>query len=178
MLPAFGVGLEKQMRKNARGIGDGLAILFPGTTTLPFQGFPEGRRIRLLESDGALIEREVRGVDYATPTASGAPCAGGRTRPTRSSPGRGREYEELRYVLPPAAPPSSIPSSPCGTNRDTDRDHTEGAEDTERGFHPLCVLHVPCVIPVFQAWEASQSLASSSSSNVLMLRLLKRMTAW
>jgi putative ABC transport system permease protein len=59
VLLAFGVGLQNQMQKNARGIGDNLVILFPGTTTQPFQGFTQGRPIRLQESDAALLQREI-----------------------------------------------------------------------------------------------------------------------
>jgi putative ABC transport system permease protein len=59
VLLAFGSGLQTQMQTNARGIGDGLVILFPGTTTQPWQGFTPGRPIRLVESDAALLQREI-----------------------------------------------------------------------------------------------------------------------
>jgi putative ABC transport system permease protein len=59
VLLAFGSGLQTQMQTNARGIGDGLVIVFPGTTTQPWQGFTPGRPIRLVESDAALLGREV-----------------------------------------------------------------------------------------------------------------------
>jgi putative ABC transport system permease protein len=59
VLLAFGSGLQTQMQKNARGIGDGLVILFPGTTAQPWQGFTPGRPIRLTESDAALLKREI-----------------------------------------------------------------------------------------------------------------------
>ena len=36
VLLAFGVGLEKQSRKNMHGMGDGIVVMFGGQTTLPF----------------------------------------------------------------------------------------------------------------------------------------------
>src|SRR3712207_5741571 len=58
-LLAFGVGLAAQMKKNARGIGDQVVILSGGTTTKTFAGFPEGRRVRLVEEDARILLREV-----------------------------------------------------------------------------------------------------------------------
>jgi putative ABC transport system permease protein len=66
-LLAFGVGLEHQMTVNARGMGDGIVIVWGNRTTLPFQGFSEGRQIRLTEADADLIAREVPEIGIATP---------------------------------------------------------------------------------------------------------------
>jgi putative ABC transport system permease protein len=67
VLLAFGAGLERQMKKNARGIGDGIVIIFPGRTTKAFEGFGEGRAIRLREEDVALLEREVAEIGEISP---------------------------------------------------------------------------------------------------------------
>jgi len=66
-LLAFGVGLQDQMQTNAKGIGDGIVILFGGRTTRPFQGFPEGRSIRLREEDALLLQREIPGIAAISP---------------------------------------------------------------------------------------------------------------
>ena len=66
-LLAFGTGFQRQMVVNARGMGDGLVVVSGGRTTIPFQGFPNQRRIRLVEEDVALVEREVPEVDLVTP---------------------------------------------------------------------------------------------------------------
>src|SRR5690625_6086950 len=58
VLLAFGTGLERQMKKNARGMGEGIVIVWPGRTTKAFEGFGEGRAIRLREDDVALLERD------------------------------------------------------------------------------------------------------------------------
>lgn len=67
VLLAFGVGLEKQMMKSALGIGDGIAIIFPGRTTKAFRGFGEGRAIRLREEDAALLAREIPEIRDVSP---------------------------------------------------------------------------------------------------------------
>jgi putative ABC transport system permease protein len=101
VLLACGLGLAAQMRKNARGIGDGVVILSGGTTTRAFAGFSEGRRIRLVKDDLALLRREVPGIGLMSPEY-------GRWTPVRrganaSNPfvtGVVPEYEDLRNVFP------------------------------------------------------------------------------
>lgn len=66
-LLAFGVGLERQMVVNARGMGDGIVLVRGGRTTMPFRGFPERRRIRLVEEDADLLAREVPEIRLVTP---------------------------------------------------------------------------------------------------------------
>ncbi len=59
LLLSFGVGVEKSMKKNMHGMGEGIAILWPGTTTKAWQGYNQGRRIRLRMEDVELLRREV-----------------------------------------------------------------------------------------------------------------------
>src|SRR5690606_23192435 len=67
VLRAFGVGLAAQMQRNARGIGERVVILSGGTTTISHAGFPEGRRIRLVEDDVHLLRSEVAGISLMSP---------------------------------------------------------------------------------------------------------------
>lgn len=67
VLLAFGAGLERQMMKSARGLGDGIVIVFPGRTTKAFAGFGEGRAVRLREEDVALLAREVVEIGEISP---------------------------------------------------------------------------------------------------------------
>lgn len=67
VLLAFGVGLEKQSRKNMHGMGDGIVVMFGGQTTLPFQGFPDGRPIRLREDDVPMIQTEIPDIRHISP---------------------------------------------------------------------------------------------------------------
>jgi putative ABC transport system permease protein len=67
VLLAFGTGLATQMQENARGIGEGIVILSGGRTTRSFEGFPEGRPIRLTEADVAILRREVPAITEISP---------------------------------------------------------------------------------------------------------------
>ncbi len=67
VLLAFGVGLEKQSRKNMHGMGDGIVVMYPGRTMKPFAGFPDGRPIRFREEDATLLEREIPEIAHISP---------------------------------------------------------------------------------------------------------------
>ena len=67
VLLAFGKGLEKQMKRSARGIGENVVILTPGITTVSHQGFPEGRRISLDEGDVTALRTGVSGIQRISP---------------------------------------------------------------------------------------------------------------
>src|SRR5216683_5007334 len=62
LLLAFGRGLHKQMIKNTAGLGDRIAIAWPGLTSMPFEGLGRGRRIRVREENIEAVRRETRGV--------------------------------------------------------------------------------------------------------------------
>jgi putative ABC transport system permease protein len=102
VLLAFGVGMAAQMRKNARGIGDGLVIVFPGTTTKGFRGFPEGRRVRMTEADVAALRREVPEMTVVTPEYGrwNTPVRHGLNAANPYVTGVLPEYEALRNVIP------------------------------------------------------------------------------
>jgi len=65
LLMAFSVGLETQMNKSNRGLGDGIVIVCGGQTTMPYQGLPQGRRIMFRTESGVidLIKSRVSGID-------------------------------------------------------------------------------------------------------------------
>jgi putative ABC transport system permease protein len=46
ILLAFGEGLKRQMMSNEQAMGNNLAIMWPGETSKPYKGIPEGRPIR------------------------------------------------------------------------------------------------------------------------------------
>ena len=102
VLLAFGVGLAAQMKKNARGIGDGLVIVFPGTTTRSYRGFPEGRRIQFDMADVEALRREVPSIDVVTPEYEkrGVPVRRGTNAGEPLVTGVEPVYEDLRNVIP------------------------------------------------------------------------------
>ncbi|MEM9665270.1 MAG: ABC transporter permease [Bacteroidota bacterium] len=67
VLLAFGVGMERQTRKNMNGMGDGIVVMFGGRTSLPFEGFPDGRRVPLREDDALMLAREIADIGEISP---------------------------------------------------------------------------------------------------------------
>ena len=83
LMLAFGTGLHKQLIKNTAGLGDRIAIVWPGLTSIPYEGLGKGRRLRIADDDIAAIRNEVTGLrrisgeymssmrmDYGTKTMS------------------------------------------------------------------------------------------------------------
>ncbi|MGZ5442920.1 MAG: ABC transporter permease [Thermoanaerobaculia bacterium] len=83
LMLAFGTGLHKQLIKNTAGLGDRIMIVWPGLTSIPYEGLGKGRRLRVAEEDLAAIRTEVAGLrrvsgeymtsmrlDYGTKTLS------------------------------------------------------------------------------------------------------------
>jgi len=62
LLGAFGQGLHRQIVKNSAGLGDRIAIAWPGLTSLPYEGLGRGRRIRMREEHVEAVRREAVGV--------------------------------------------------------------------------------------------------------------------
>jgi putative ABC transport system permease protein len=70
LLLSFGVGVKKQMSKNMHGIGEGIAIVWPGRTSIPFKGYGRDRRIRLNEDDIELLRGEIKQIRRISPEFS------------------------------------------------------------------------------------------------------------
>jgi putative ABC transport system permease protein len=70
VLIAFGMGFKKQVAANMHGIGESIAIMFPGKTTKPFQGFGTGRPINFIEDDIRLLSSQIPGLKTVTPEYS------------------------------------------------------------------------------------------------------------
>ena len=100
-LLAFGVGFERQMTVNARGMGDGVVLVRGTRTTLPHRGFPERRRIRLVEEDASLLDREVPGIERVTPEYGtwGRYVSRGGTRTEVYLTGVRPDYGDIRNVF-------------------------------------------------------------------------------
>lgn len=102
ILLAFGTGLENQTRVRFHGLGERIVILFGGRTTVPHAGFPDGRRIRLVEEDADLLDREVPDITTISPEYSvrTAPARRGRTSANPNITGVEPVYGEMRNVIP------------------------------------------------------------------------------
>jgi putative ABC transport system permease protein len=104
VLLAFGVGLEKQSRKNMHGMGDGIVVMFGGTTTKPFQGFPDGRDIPLREDDALMLAREIEDIRQISPEyiERNTPVRVSTSSTMPAITGIYPEYGDMRNVIPEA----------------------------------------------------------------------------
>lgn len=59
---AFSVGLENQMTERAAGMGNGVVVTWVNKTTLPWQGFPEGRQLLATDEDILAVGAQASGV--------------------------------------------------------------------------------------------------------------------
>lgn len=64
VLLAFGMGFKLQLTINMHGIGESIAIMFPGRTTKGWEGFGSGREMRFTEDDVALLAQRVPGIAH------------------------------------------------------------------------------------------------------------------
>ncbi len=70
VLLAFGMGFKRQLSINMHGIGESIAIMFPGSTTKAFEGFGTGRSIRFVEEDTRFLATQVPEIDKISPEYS------------------------------------------------------------------------------------------------------------
>lgn len=101
VLMSFGEGVFRHTRKEFRGLGERIAIVWPGTTKLPWKGLPKGRELRL-EADAAnLLVSQVENIERASPEFSRRANlrVGTKTR-SQSLAGVYPEFAAMRNVIP------------------------------------------------------------------------------
>ncbi|MEW5901605.1 MAG: ABC transporter permease [Acidobacteriota bacterium] len=102
LLLGFGVGIGRQMNKNMHGLGEGIMIVWPARTSMPFQGLNKGRGLRLMEEDAALLSREISLIQWTSAEYMrwGIPLK--YKKNTYSTPVRGVDghYGEMRNIIP------------------------------------------------------------------------------
>jgi len=102
VLLAFGTGFKKQMSVNMHGIGESIAIMFPGSTTKPFEGFGVGRPISFTEDDARLLKTYVPDIAKISPEYSSRdyPIRIGENRINTATAGIYPIYGEMRNIIP------------------------------------------------------------------------------
>jgi putative ABC transport system permease protein len=101
VLLAFGMGFKKQLAINMHGIGESIAIMFPGSTTKAFSGFGIGRPIRLVEEDAWMLKREIKSVAKVCPEYSReVQVRVGENIINSSAGGVYPIYSDMRNVIP------------------------------------------------------------------------------
>ncbi len=64
LLLGFGEGLQTQLTINSKGIGENLAILWGGQTSIPFKGLGKGRPISLRKEDAAYLKKRIPEIKF------------------------------------------------------------------------------------------------------------------
>lgn len=102
VLVAFGVGFKKQLAVNMHGIGEHIAIMFPGRTTKAFEGFGIGRGISFVEEDVKLVSSQVNNISAISPEYSryGVPARVGDNIMNPTITGVYPIYSDMRNVIP------------------------------------------------------------------------------
>lgn len=98
LLLAFGEGMKRQLTRAQAGLGRDIAIMWPGETTLPWEGMPAGRSIRPRLEDVDLVATRVEHVSAATGEMTNyrAPLTNGRTTVNGRVTGVSLAYGEMR----------------------------------------------------------------------------------
>jgi putative ABC transport system permease protein len=101
LLLSFGEGLKRSFAKGSRGMGEGIAVVWPGATTRAYMGLPSGRPIPLKEEDPDLLrsripEIEALSIEFSrwVPMTVGTKTLNARVR------GVDPEFGEMRNILP------------------------------------------------------------------------------
>lgn len=102
VLLAFGAGVRKSMSKNMHGMGEGITIIWPGQTSIPYKGYGKDRGIRLREEDAYLLKRLVPQLEAISPEYStrGAALRVGEQINRPSIAGVIPEYGPIRHIWP------------------------------------------------------------------------------
>jgi putative ABC transport system permease protein len=70
LLLSFGEGLSRKQMDTMEGLGTRIVLLWGARTSVPYEGLPRGRAIRIEDADADRILRQVDGVTNATPEYS------------------------------------------------------------------------------------------------------------
>jgi putative ABC transport system permease protein len=104
LLLSFGEGLKRSFAKGTRGMGEGIAVVWPGATTRAYMGLPSGRPIPLKEEDPDLLRARIPeiallSVEFSrwTPVTVGTKTINARVR------GVDPQFGELRNIHPQEA---------------------------------------------------------------------------
>lgn len=102
LLLAFGVGMEKQMDKSMHGLGEGIMIIWPGRTSVAYEGLSKGRPLRFREEDAFLVQQEIPQIKYSCPeyTGWGVKLNHGKNAYSCVMKGIYPFYSDIRNVIP------------------------------------------------------------------------------
>jgi putative ABC transport system permease protein len=98
LLLSFGEGMRRQFMRSLRGLGEGIVIMSGGQTTIPYEGLPKGRPVRLVEEDADLLLARIPDIDRISPEYSnwGNSVTHGRNTFTRLVSASRPSFETMR----------------------------------------------------------------------------------
>lgn len=104
ILLSFGEGMGDKMVEGLRGGGNRVIFVYGGQTSMPYEGLPVGRRIRMQEEDVDLLNRTIPGIEYISPSYArwGTRIRSEQRSTTVFMEGVNPDYEEMRAMYPAA----------------------------------------------------------------------------
>lgn len=102
LLFAFGVGITEAQLKSQKGMGENIAIVWPGITSKEYKGLARGRRIRPTEDDVRLIKMKATSLAHISPEYSrwNVMMKYGRSETVRNIVGVWPEFGIMRNLIP------------------------------------------------------------------------------
>lgn len=102
LLFAFGQGIREAQLKSQKGMGENIAIYWPGVTSMEYKGLPRGRRVNFTEDDVSLIKSRATTISRISPEYSKWNCTMkvGKITQLRNICGVWPEFGEMRNLIP------------------------------------------------------------------------------
>ncbi|MFH1372875.1 MAG: ABC transporter permease, partial [bacterium] len=102
LLFAFGKGITDAQIKSQKGLGDNIAIVWPGVTSQEFHGLPKGRNIRLTEDDIRFLKDRATTISRISPEFQkwSVRMKYGKQSTLRYVGGVWPEFADMRNVIP------------------------------------------------------------------------------
>jgi len=104
LLLGFGEGLRLAIIRGLVNAGERIFMVYGGTTSMPYEGLPKGRSIRLVEDDLELISRAIPEIDLVSPSYGrwGTTLEAGDNKTTTFMEGVYPAFEQMRRMFPRA----------------------------------------------------------------------------
>ena len=102
LLFAFGKGIQKAQMKSQKGLGENIAIFWPGTTSKIWNGLPRGRNIPFTEDDVALMKSRIESIGRISPEYSrwSIPIEYNKKKSLQQVIGVWPEFGPMRNIIP------------------------------------------------------------------------------
>jgi putative ABC transport system permease protein len=101
LLLAFGTGIGKQQMKQFRGLGQSIILVFPGQTTMTYNGLPKGRPVQVTPDELGLVKERVPGIRALSPEfISSRNIRFGREQLLNTVRGIDVSFESIRNTIP------------------------------------------------------------------------------